>query len=106
MSFEEFLMLLKEWGKWSRGGIPKYRCFLNREYSVKPLINDDVAQELDHVLCIAREKLTPARTKSFELYYKGGWSVSSIAAFRKIDRRTVDAEIRAMENVMFVGYRE
>ncbi len=106
MSLEEFLLLLTEWGKWSRGGIPKYRSFLDRSFKTKPLINDDVALELDAILCDARRKLTAERTYSFELYYKGGWSVSSIAAFRKIDRRTVDAEIRAMENVMFVGYRE
>ena len=66
MSFEEFLMLLTEWGKWSRGGIPKYRCFLNREYHGKPLINDDVAQELDSILCTARKRLKPDNTESFE----------------------------------------
>lgn len=106
MSFEEFLMLLKEWGKWSRGGIPKYRCFLNREYSVKPLINDDVAQELDHVLCMAREKLTPARTQAFELYYKGGWSVSAIAAHRNMTRYDAEGEISGIEKVMYMGWKK
>lgn len=104
MNFEEFLMLLSEWGKWSRGGIPKYRCCLNRDYHSKPLINDDVALELDKILCTARKKLKPENTESFELFYKGGWSVSSIAAYRHRDRHSVDAEIQGIEKVMYMGF--
>lgn len=106
MSFEEFLMLLTEWGKWSRGGIPKYRCFLNREYSAKPFINDDVALELDNILCTARKRFKPENTQSFELYYKNGWSLSAIAAYRHMDRRVVDSEVQGMEKVMYMGWKK
>ncbi len=106
MSLEEFLLLLTEWGKWSRGGIPKYRSFLDRSYKTKPLINDDVAQELDAILCDARRKLTPERTQSFELYYKGGWTISAIAAHRSQTRYDTEGEISGMEKVRYMGWKK
>lgn len=78
MNIEDFCYLLKQWGRWSRGGIPKYRCFLNREYHGRPDINDDDALLLDHCLLEARKCF---HTKEFELYYIGQWTIAAIAAY-------------------------
>lgn len=103
MSLEEFLLLLREWGKWSRGGIPKYRCQLNRSCGSDPMIEPDVAQWIDSRLCEVKRHLN---TECFELYYVGGWSVSSIAAYLKRYSRTVDEEITSTEKILYVDYME
>ena len=103
MSLDEFLLMLREWGKWSRGGIPQYRCQLNKSYRAQPMIEPDVAQWIDSRLCLVKRHLD---TQSFELYYVGGWSVSAIAVQLKRYSRAIDSEITAIERILYVDYME
>lgn len=104
VSFDDFLIVLMEWGKWSRGGIPRYRCVLNLDGTMRAAINDDTAQKIDRILCSARKHLEESRTRSFELYYKSEWSIPDIAGKFHKDVRTVRGEIYAIESVIYMEY--
>ena len=106
ISFDDFHKLLDEWGKWSRGGIPKYRCALNQHSGIHPLINDDLAQRIDHLLCRVRKYLSEGRTYAFELFYKSGWSVADIADKFHRDYRAVKGEITGVEFALYALFRE
>ena len=103
MSLDEFLLMLREWGKWSRGGIPQYRCRLKKSYRAQPMREPDVAQWRDSRLCLIKRHLD---TQSFERYYVGGWSVSAIAVQLKRYSRAIDSEITAVERILYVDYME
>lgn len=104
VSFEDFLAVLDEWGKWSRGGCPRYRCALNLDGTMRAAINDDSAQKIDGILCSVRKHLGENRTRSFELCYKSEWSVADIADRFHKDPRTIRGEIYAIESVMYMEY--
>lgn len=103
MSLDEFLLVLREWGKWSRGGIPRYRCQLNRPSGAQAMIDPDTAQWIDACLCQVKRHLN---TEAFELYYVGGWSVTAIAAHLSRYSRTVDEEITSVEKIIYVRFME
>lgn len=100
-NIEEFCYLLRQWGRWQRGGIPGYRCFLNREYKAKPDINDDVALLLDNCLVEARKCF---HTKEFELYYIGQWTISAIAAHNSQSPAQTSKQITNTECLMLGLY--
>lgn len=99
MDFDDFLRLLIEWGKWSRGGIPGYHSG-----SASPRINDDVAQSIDRSLCNVRKHMGKSRTESFELYYKSAWSLSTISQRMHKDSRLVRGDILAIESVLYMDF--
>ena len=106
ISFDDFEKLLDEWGKWSRGGYPRYRSPLAQRCGFHPEINDDLALRIDRLLCKVRKHTGEDRTKSFELFYVSGWAVTEIAdKFRK-DYRIVKGEILGVEMAIFCLYRE
>lgn len=80
----------------NRGGLPRYRCALNLDGTMRAAIDDNTAQRIDGFLCSARKHLGETRTRSFELNYKSEWSVSDIADRFRRDPRTIKGEIYAM----------
>ena len=78
-AYSEFLITLQIWGKWSRGGIPRYKCPIAPDTAEILPIDPDYAQEIDSILAKIKFIFGSYKTASFDLYYIGGLPVAVIA---------------------------
>lgn len=102
----DFLILLKLWGCWSRGGLPSYRCALNTKSGGILPIDPDEAQFIDSVLAKIKTIFGDWKTSSFEKFYVDGWSISKIAVADRKTRFKVAAEISEIESLLFFACKK
>lgn len=102
----DFLILLKIWGCWSRGGLPRYKCGLDDSSAGIIPIDPDEAQHIDSVLAQIKFVFGSWKTSSFEKYYVGGMTISAIANKDKKTRYCVAAEISEIESLLFFACKK
>jgi len=100
-AYSEFLITLQIWGKWSRGGIPRYRCPIAPDTAEILPIDPDYAQEIDSILAKIKFIFGSYKTASFDLYYIGGLPVAVIARQLDKPRYKITAEIQEIESLLF-----
>lgn len=99
--FSEFLIDLQIWGRWSRGGIPRYKSPLAPDTSEILPINPDYAQRIDSVLAKIKFIFGSYKTACFDLYYIGGLPIAAISKQVDKPRYKVAAEIQEIESLLF-----
>lgn len=99
--FSEFLIDLQIWGRWSRGGIPRYKSPLAPDTSEILPINPDYAQRIDSVLAKIKFIFGSYKTACFDLYYIGGLPIAEISKQVDKPRYKVAAEIQEIESLLF-----
>lgn len=99
--FSEFLIDLQIWGRWSRGGIPRYKSPLAPDTSEILPINPDYAQRIDSVLAKIKFIFGSYKTACFDLYYIGGLPIAAISKQLDKPRYKVAAEIQEIESLLF-----
>ena len=99
--FSEFLIDLQIWGRWSRGGIPRYKSPLAPDTSEILPINPDYAQRIDSVLAKIKFIFGSYKTACFDLYYIGGLPIATISKQVDKPRYKVAAEIQEIESLLF-----
>lgn len=99
--FSEFLIDLQIWGRWSRGGIPRYKSPLAPDTSEILPINPDYAQRIDSVLAKIKFIFGSYKTACFDLYYIGGLPIAAISKLVDKPRYKVAAEIQEIESLLF-----
>lgn len=100
-SYAEFLITLQVWGKWSRGGLPRYRCPLAPQSGDMLPIDPDTAQQIDGVLAKIKFIFGDYKTEAFEAYYIGGQSIADIGRKQDKARYKVTAEIQEIESLLY-----
>lgn len=99
--FSEFLIDLQIWGRWSRGGIPRYKSPLAPDTTEILPINPDYAQRIDSVLAKIKFIFGSYKTACFDLYYIGGLPIAAISKQVDKPRYKVAAEIQEIESLLF-----
>ena len=99
--FSEFLIDLQIWGRWSRGGIPRYKSPLAPDTSEILPINPDYAQRIDSILAKIKFIFGSYKTACFDLYYIGGLPIAAISKQVDKPRYKVAAEIQEIESLLF-----
>ena len=99
--YSEFLITLQIWGKWSRGGFPRYRCALAPQSGSMLPIDPDVAQHIDSVLAKIKFIFGAWKTAAFEAYYISGLPMAEIGREQDKPRYKVSAEIQEIESLIF-----
>ena len=103
--FSEFLIDLQIWGRWSRGGIPRYKSPLAPDTSEIIPIDPDYAQRIDSVLAKIKFIFGSYKTACFDLYYIGGLPIAAISKQVDKPRYKVAAEIQEIESLLFFAIK-